>query len=270
MTKIKVVETPEGDEEIVTPAIEDLGISDEWKRLVPPKLLERYEVHNFRRAAEILSTGFRDQFDELCDVLAMVEIPVEWVTEAGGNESRIPKHFSTLLRPKGWHETRITADLHVHRTTVRRVPDLYQTPAARRGAPKLATDGSPRYKSVKEVNSDKPIEGYVDAHKIDYVKDGVAFDLEWNSKDQTFDRDIFAMRTFFDCQVVEVGIIVTRSKDLNEVFESLGPDVKGKYGASTTWMGKLLYRLKSGRMGGCPVLAIGIKPDVISNWKRPT
>jgi CRISPR-associated protein Csd2 len=254
------------DDELVIPAIEDLGVTEEWKRLIPADLFELYEVHNFRRAAEILSTGFGDQFQELCGVLAQVRIPVEWVKEAGGNESRIPKHFSSLLRPKGWHETRITADLQVHRTTVRREPDLYQTPVARKGQPKLSADGQPKYKSVKEVLSNKPIEGYVDAHKIDYVKTGVAFDLEWNSKDQTFDRDIFAMRTFFDCQVIEVGVIVTRSKDLDKVFEDL--NIKTKYGASTTWLGKLLYRLKSGRMGGCPVLAIGIKPEVITGWRE--
>src|SRR6266404_3802721 len=33
-----------------------------------------------------------------------------------------------------------------------------------------------------------------DTHKIDYVKGKVAFDLEWNSKDQTFDRDLYAFR----------------------------------------------------------------------------
>jgi len=31
-----------------------------------------------------------------------------------------------------------------------------------------------------------------DTHKIDYVKNRIAFDLEWNAKDQTFDRDLYA------------------------------------------------------------------------------
>ncbi|MEL7097184.1 MAG: BglII/BstYI family type II restriction endonuclease, partial [Pseudomonadota bacterium] len=39
-----------------------------------------------------------------------------------------------------------------------------------------------------------------------------------------------------------------------------------KYGASTTWMGKLLYRLDAGRNGGCPVLAVGIKPVCVSDY----
>lgn len=41
------------------------------------------------------------------------------------------------------------------------------------------------------------VEVHQDTHKVDYLKDRVAFDLEWNSKDQTFDRDLFAFRTFF-------------------------------------------------------------------------
>ena len=36
-----------------------------------------------------------------------------------------------------------------------------------------------------------------DTHKVDYLKGRVAFDLEWNSKDQTFDRDLYAFSSFF-------------------------------------------------------------------------
>ncbi len=115
-----------------------------------------------------------------------------------------------------------------------------------------------------------------DTHKVDYLKGRVAFDLEWNSKDQTFDRDLYAFRTFFDCNRISVGILVTRSNKLDPWFDSLGEyqDVNGKtrkykskYGASTTHMGKLLPRLESGRNGGCPVLVFGITPRLL---KRET
>jgi Restriction endonuclease BglII len=131
----------------------------------------------------------------------------------------------------------------------------------------------------KEIRREK----YLDGHKIDYVKDRVAFDLEWNSKDQTFDRDLYAFSAFFQCGVIDVGVLVTRSKSLNPVFRALGNalrkdgnidfDKSGKprqifqkYGASTTWMGKLLYRLNAGRNGGCPVLVVGITPKCIEDW----
>ena len=69
---------------------------------------------------------------------------------------------------------------------------------------------------------------------------------------------------------------MTRSSSLNPVFEKVpqldkagnevGKSVKGKFGASTTWMGKLLYRLNAGRHGGCPVLVFGITPKLIEDW----
>lgn len=97
-----------------------------------------------------------------------------------------------------------------------------------------------------------------DTHKVDYVKGRVAFDLEWNSKDQTFDRDLFAFRTFFDYDKISVGILVTRSNQLDPWFASLGEGIRKKYGASTTHMGKLLPRLEAGRGGGCPILVFGM------------
>lgn len=103
----------------------------------------------------------------------------------------------------------------------------------------------------------------IDTHKIDYLKGRVAFDLEWNSKDQTYDRDLYAFRAFFDYNKISVGILLTRSNDLDPLFKKL--NVFQKYGASTTQMGKLIPRLNSGRNGGCPVLVFGITQKVILN-----
>ena len=44
--------------------------------------------------------------------------------------------------------------------------------------------------------------------------------------------------------------------------------VRAKYGASTAWMGKLLYRLNAGRHGGCPILVFGITPKLIEDWNQ--
>lgn len=106
-----------------------------------------------------------------------------------------------------------------------------------------------------------------DTHWVDYLKGRVAFDLEWNSKDQTYDRDLYAFKSFFDYDKISVAILVTRSTDLNYYFSELGTyfatdgterKYMAKYGASTTQMGKLLPRLEAGRNGGCPILVFGI------------
>ena len=186
---------------------------------------------------------------EVQDSLEKLTISIEDLQTAGGNETAIPKKFDDILYPLGWREIRITGDLLVK---------LYPRRANQRG------------RFSDEPFDEKTITGYIDGHNIDFIKGKVAFDLEWNSKDQTFDRDLLAMRTYFDCGLIEVGIIVTRSKELNDVFREVadkrGKSLISKYGASTTWMGKLEYRLKSRRNGGCPILAIGIKKPCVEGY----
>ncbi len=93
-------------------------------------------------------------------------------------------------------------------------------------------------------------------HKIDCYKNRVALEIEWNNKDPFFDRDLNNFRILFELRAISVGVIITRSDELQEIFDSLG---KGKsYGASTTHMGKLLPRVEGGGGGGCPILVFGI------------
>jgi hypothetical protein len=233
-------------------------------RMIPQDIREKYEVFSYRNAATILSQTRQDEFADLLLALRAFKVTTTMIRTAGGNESEIPKLVSTLLRPHGWMETAIKGDLVVRKTW-------------REPSPKKDGEFVPRTNEIRREN-------FLDGHKIDYVKDRVAFDLEWNSKDQTFDRDLYAFSAFFQCGVIDVGVLVTRSTHLDEVLKKLGPALlkdgktidrkrsgeprttSQKYGASTTWMGKLLYRLNAGRNGGCPVLAIGITADCIEDW----
>lgn len=216
---------------------------------VNESLLSKFEFYNYGHALEILHEAFPVEWAEIQRCLESLSISVNDLKAAGGNETAIPKKFDDVLYPMGWREIKISGDLLVK---------LYPRRANQRGR----FDDKPF--------DEKIIEGYIDGHNIDFIKGKVAFDLEWNSKDQTFDRDLLAMRTYFDCGLIEVGIIVTRSKELNDIFKDItdnnGKALIAKYGASTTWMGKLEYRLKSRRNGGCPILAIGIKKPCIEGY----
>lgn len=224
---------------------------EDFSRYIQASLLDRFEFQNYGHALEILNEAFPSEWEDLQSCLAKLSISVDDLKASGGNETAIPKKFDDVLYPLGWREIRITGDLLVK---------LYPRKANQRG----------RFSDVPF--DEKVIEGFIDGHNIDFVKSKVAFDLEWNSKDQTFDRDLLAMRTYFDCGLIEVGVIVTRSQELNDIFKTL-TDSKGrplmpKYGASTTWMGKLEYRLKSRRNGGCPILAVGIKKPCIEGYAK--
>ena len=96
-------------------------------------------------------------------------------------------------------------------------------------------------------------------HKIDCVKGRVALDIEWNNKTEFYDRDLNNFRLLHNLGAISVGIIVTRTSELQtEVFNPLG--IKTKYGASTTHLNKLIPKVEGGGAGGCPLLVIGIKP----------
>jgi len=212
-------------------------------------ILSKFEIFSYRNAAGILASSFPKQFDDLLNALRAFEISESMIRVPGGSKGPIAKYVDTLF-VDDWRELRISADLHV----------------------KLL-DANKREEIVREYIKT----GFLDGHRIDFVSGKVALDLEWNSKDQTYDRDLYAFSAFYDAVAIDVGVILTRGSSLDtDYFRSLGKvlqkdgitegkdPVYKKFGASTTWMGKLLYRLDAGRNGGCPVLAVGIRPECVS------
>lgn len=207
---------------------------DDVERFVPRDLLETYEVISVRGAAALMHTNHKALFDELLEALRAFTFPEAYAIAGGGNGSKITATFKEIFAERGWKETRVAADLIVKK--------YY---------------GKKLTKPAEEFT----LEGFIGGHKIDFVKGRLAVDFEWNSKDQTYDRDLYAARAFYECGVIDAFVIVTRSERLNAMFARLG--ISKKYGASTTWMGKLLPRIDGGRNGGCPVLIFGITPAIV-------
>ena len=226
------------------------------REYIAPDLLEKLEFYSYNHALEIITQAFPAEWSEIVDCLRQLRITTDDLRESGGNETKIPKKFDDVLYPRGWREIRISGDLHIK---------FYPRQAEQRG------------RFSQEPFEEKVIPGYIDGHNIDFLKNRIAFDLEWNSKDQTFDRDLLAMRTYYDCDLVSAGIIITRSAELNDIFKTIydydgktrqWKPILRKYGASTTWMGKLTYRWESRRNGGCPILAVGIRKPCITDWEE--
>lgn len=93
-------------------------------------------------------------------------------------------------------------------------------------------------------------------HHVDYYKDRIAIETEWNNKDPFFDRDLTTFRLLFELNVLSVGIIITRADELQSIFVEVGK--KTAAGMSTTHMSKLIPKMYNRASGGCPVLALGI------------
>jgi CRISPR-associated protein Csd2 len=209
-----------------------------------------------------LHGSFPDRWAEIIEALRKFRISTRDIGMPGGNESHITKKFAKVLRDHQWRETRIK------RFVSFKIQEFEEV-----------IDDEFRSRRHKLEERTQEATNTHDAHKIDFVKDRVAIDFEWNSKDQTFDRDLFALQLFHETQRISVGVLVTRSEELIPLFpfiprrnkttgeielENGQPvPVVSKYGATTTWIGKLIPRLNSGRHGACPVLVFAIRPGVI-------
>jgi len=105
-------------------------------------------------------------------------------------------------------------------------------------------------------------------HKVDCFKGRVALELEWNNKDPFFDRDLNNFRLLFDLRAIDVGVIITRSSSLQQIFNAIGKGAS--YGASTTHDSKLWPKIEGGGGGGCPILVFAITPALYVDDGPPT
>lgn len=212
-------------------------------------LLRRYSVRSYRSALAVLQQRAPEEFAAIRQVLRDFTISTTEIRTPGGNRMEATARFADLAAAAGFFE-----EVHIE-------ADLVVKLKAGKG------------QSAQEI--DRILrEDYIHNHMIDFWKGRVAFDYEWNSKDQTYDRDLYAFRSFFEAGVIDVGVIVTRELS-NDFFKSLGQcldrhgnetaqSVAAKFGASTTGTHKLISRIAAGRSGGCPVLAVGILPENIT------
>ena len=223
--------------------------ADDIGAVFSPDLAGRYSLHSYRSAAAILQQRAPAERDSIERVLRAFTISRSEIRSPGGNRMSATARFARLCAAEGFHqEVRIEADLLV----------------------KLRAGKGREAPEVDRILR----EDYIHNHLVDFWRGRVAFDYEWNSKDQTYDRDLYAFRSFFEAGVIDIGVIVTRElsnsffKDLGYCLDRAGREtattVEAKFGASTTGTHKLLSRIAAGRSGGCPVLVIGILPGNIT------
>ena len=222
--------------------------------LLTGDLGERYSVTSYRSAAAILAQRAPEELAAILRVLGAFRISADEIRAPGGNRMSATSRFAALVRAEGFEEeARIEADLVV----------------------KLRAGKGDRAREIGRVTRSD----YIHNHLVDFWRGRVAFDYEWNSKDQTYDRDLYAFRSFFEAGVIDVGVIVTRELD-HAFFQSLGfaldkdgnptgSRVADKFGASTTGTHKLISRIAAGRSGGCPVLVFGIRPGNVTDAPVP-
>lgn len=195
------------------------------KKLLPKYILENYEVHEFKHACAILKEDFPEEWSDIIEVLEAFKLKKSEIVKGGGRKSSISNKIDKYLYDKLGWKEK-----------------SFDT--------KVVIDGTPHETPT---------------HKIDCLKNRVALEIEWNNKDPFYDRDLNNFRLLHQLDAISVGVIITRSTELQGVFKSIGGKVGKKYGTSTTHMNKLLPRIEGGGAGGCPVLVFGITKELYIN-----
>lgn len=168
------------------------------------------------------------------------------------------RHASAILSsdyPDEWRDIlEVLAGFRLHRSEVMQPGGSKSLIAGRIDAALEERGWRERSFKTKIVIDDQSLDS--PTHKVDCFKNTVGLEIEWNNKDPFFDRDLNNFRLLFDLRALSVGVVITRSDELQQIFNSLGRG--SSYGNSTTHMSKLLPRLEGGSGGGCPVLVFGI------------
>jgi hypothetical protein len=187
--------------------------------------LPGYEVYEWRHASAVLITDFPREWNDIREVLSRFRLKKSQVVVGGGSKSQMAD----------WIDGELTRGKGWREREFETAIRIDQT----------------------EIQSP--------THKVDCFKNKVGLEIEWNNKDPFFDRDLNNFRLLFDLRALAVGVIVTRSVNLEPLFKDLsrrGLKSKSAFGKSTTHMGKLLPKLEGGAGGGCPVLVLGITADL--------
>jgi hypothetical protein len=126
-------------------------------------------------------------------------------------------------------------------------------------------------------------------HKVDFFKERVAVELEWNNKTEFYDRDLDNFRKLHALGVLSIGVIVTRATSLDNTFLVIDrllaempyeytrrdgrrehiTSISAKYGASTTNTDRLYPKIEGGAGGQCPLLVFAMKgPAARDNYSE--
>lgn len=214
---------------------------------IPDRIYNKFDFKSYNNALEILAYAYPDEWADISDALSQFEIYIDDLTESGGSETNIPGKIDRVLYARKWKNMLISASLDVK--MYERIVDMKQYA---------------KYPSLESM-----IPEFMSGH-VDYLKGRVAVYLEWNKKDLAFDKTLADIRQLYECGIISTAVVITRGEDLIDAFKEItdkdGRAVSRKYGASTTWMGRLIPRLNSREAGGCPVLAVGIKKACIEGY----
>lgn len=81
--------------------------------LLPQKIRENFEIHEWKHACAVLSNDFPNEWKDLCDVLNGFTLKKSWIEVGGGRKSKVAEAIDTKFYERGWIEKQFKTEIKV-------------------------------------------------------------------------------------------------------------------------------------------------------------
>jgi hypothetical protein len=86
---------------------------DEPQIHFPENLRDKYEFHEWKHACAILKTDFRNEWNDLIELLSSFRLKRSWIQRGGGSKTELAKWIDSFLGERGWEEKQFTTSVLV-------------------------------------------------------------------------------------------------------------------------------------------------------------
>lgn len=80
---------------------------------LPAFIVESYECYEWKHASAILTQDFPSEWQDLIDLLTEFRLKKSWISNGGGNKSKLSAHIDGFLGKRGWVEKQFQTAIEV-------------------------------------------------------------------------------------------------------------------------------------------------------------
>lgn len=81
--------------------------------LLPKKIRDNYEVHEWKHACAILANDFPDEWKDIIELLKQFQLCKSWITVGGGSKSAVAMAIDEFLFKRSWVEKEFSTSVKV-------------------------------------------------------------------------------------------------------------------------------------------------------------
>ncbi len=86
---------------------------------LPTYLRENYEIYEWKHATAVLSSDFKNEWIDICDVLSNFKLKKSWISVGGGRKSKVSESIDSGFYSRGWIEKQFETAIVLDSTTTK-------------------------------------------------------------------------------------------------------------------------------------------------------